>query len=76
MPKLKDNVEKCEWTDEMKFVLIQIMLDNPSDADNGYKKSEWKAMAIVFNEQTKSSLVNSQLQSQVARGVFASSQEE
>ena len=68
MPTIKavgETVAKCDWTDEMRFILIQIMTDSPSDADIGYKKSEWIKIAIEFNEQTGLNLVNSQLQSQI-----------
>ena len=53
------------------------MADSPTDADFGYKKSEWIKIAIEFNEQTGLNLVNSQLQCQtplkgkVATGRYA-----
>ena len=65
MKAVGETVAKCDWTDEMRFILIQIMTDSPSDADIGYKKSEWIKIAIEFNEQTGLNLVNSQLQSQI-----------
>jgi hypothetical protein len=55
MPKIMKAGEvtaKCDWTDEMKFILIQLLKDNPSDADIGYKKSEWKKIVIELNELT------------------------
>ena len=36
MKEAGDTAVKCDWTDEMKFIIIQILTDKPSDADIGY----------------------------------------
>ena len=56
--------EKCEWTDENRFILIQVLTDNPSDADIGLKKSQWIKIVREFNEMTGLAYNNSHLQSQ------------
>jgi hypothetical protein len=47
----KDKKPSAKWTIELKKTMLEVLLDQPTIADNGYKTQEWSAMHKEFNRR-------------------------
>jgi hypothetical protein len=47
----KDKKPPAKWTIELKKTMLEVLLDQPTIADNGYKTQEWSAMHQEFNRR-------------------------
>ena len=61
--------EKASWTEELKGMLIQVLLTIVKDGnftDNGYTKQEWTEILTLFKEMSNKSFSRQQISSKIS----------
>ena len=61
--------EKASWTEELKGMLIQVLLTIAKDGsftDNGYTKQEWTKILTLFKEMSNKAFFRQQISSKIS----------